>query len=80
MLERVNLPTLHLGRLRTIALETFKCTNGIVPEYIRDLVTLKNTTYFFRFENTCPVPTVRTVAYGQVIPFRICKGLEQPPK
>ena len=65
VLKRVNLPNLHLGRLRTIALETFKCTNGIAPEYIRDLVTIKNTTYSFRFENTCTVPTIRTVAYGQ---------------
>ena len=31
LLSRANLPTLHLGRLRTIALETFKCINNIVP-------------------------------------------------
>ena len=31
LLTRANLPTLHLGRLRTIALETFKCINNIAP-------------------------------------------------
>ena len=65
LLSRANLPTLHLGRLRTIALETFKCINNIAPPYIRDLVTLKQSSYSFRYENTLNIPVVRTVAYGQ---------------
>ena len=31
LLTRANLPTVHLGRLRTIALGTFKCINNIAP-------------------------------------------------
>ena len=65
LLSRANLPTLHLGRLRTIALETFKCMNNIAPPYIRDLVTQKQSSYSFRYENTLNIPVVRTVAYGQ---------------
>ena len=65
LLTRANLPTLHLGRLRTIALETFKCINNSAPKYIRDLVNLKQSSYSFRYENTLQIPTVRTVAYGQ---------------
>ena len=65
LLTRANLPTLHLGRLRTLALETYKCINSSAPKYIRDLVNLKQSSYSFRYENTLQIPTVRTVAYGQ---------------
>ena len=65
LLNRANLPTLHLSRLRTIALETFKCINNIAPSYIRSLVSIKQSSYSFRYENTLQVPMVRTVAYGQ---------------
>ena len=65
LLTTANLPTLHLGRLRTIALETYKCINNTAPKYIRDLVNLKQSSYSFRYENTPQIPTVRTVAYGQ---------------
>ena len=65
LLSRANLPTLHLGRLRTIALETFKCINNIAPPYIRNLVNVKQSTYSLRYENTLHVPSVRTTTYGQ---------------
>ena len=65
LLSRANLPTLHLGRLRTIALETFKCINNIAPPYIRNLVNIKQSTYSLRYENTLHVPSVRTTTYGQ---------------
>ena len=65
LLTRANLPTLHIGRLRTIALETYKCINNSAPKYIRDLVNLKQSSYSFRYENTLQIPTIRTVAYGQ---------------
>ena len=35
------------------------------PEYLRDLVEVKQTKYSFRYENTVKIPTVRTVTYGQ---------------
>ena len=52
LLTRANLPTLQIGRLRTIALETYKCINNFAPKYIRDLVNLKQSSYSFRYENT----------------------------
>ena len=61
----MNLPTLHMNRLRCIATETYKCINNMSPEYLRDLVELKQTKYSFRYENTVKIPTVRTVTYGQ---------------
>ena len=64
MKSRANLPTIHLGRLRTIALETFKCINNSVPPYIRNLVNVKQSTYSLRYEDTLHVPSVRTTTHG----------------
>ena len=60
ILSRANLLTLHLGRLRTIALETFKCINIIAPPYFRNLVNVKQSTYSLRYENTLYVPDRET--------------------
>ena len=65
LLHRDNTTTLHLGRLQSIAIETFKCLNGIAPEYIRDLVKLKDNKYNFRYGNVLQLPTVRTSRYGK---------------
>ena len=54
-----------MNRLRCIATETCKCINNMSPEYLRDLVEVKQTKYSFRYENTVKIPTVRTVTYGQ---------------
>ena len=34
------------------------------PEYLRDLVKVKQTKYSFRYENTIKIPTVRTATDG----------------
>ena len=65
LLHRVNTTTLHLGRMESIAIETFKCLNGITPKYIRNLVKLKDNKYNFRHENMLQLPTVRTSRYGK---------------
>ena len=54
LLHRVNTITLHLERMQSIAVETYKCLKGIAPEYIRDLVEYKNAKYNFRYETCCP--------------------------
>ena len=51
--------------MKSIAIETYKCLNGIAPEYIRDLVKYKNAKYNFRYENMLQLPTVRTSRYGK---------------
>lgn len=65
LLNRVQLPTLHMNRLRSIATEKLKCINNMSPVYLRDLVEIKQSQYTFRYENTVKIPTVRTVTYGQ---------------
>ena len=39
----VNLPTLHMNRLRCIATETYKCIYNMSPVYLRDSVEVKQT-------------------------------------
>jgi hypothetical protein len=34
------------------------------PQYLHDLVTLKNNKYNFRYSNTSHIPTVKTTRYG----------------
>jgi hypothetical protein len=65
LLEKVNMPTLHLARLRTIAIETYKCLYRLSPPYLHDLVEFKQSTYTLRNSNTILVPKVRTTTYGK---------------
>ena len=50
--------------IRTLAIETFKILNKETPQYIHDLVTLKNNKYNFRYSNTAHIPTVKNTRYG----------------
>ena len=65
LLSRVNMTTLHLNRMKNIAIETYKCLNALSPEYIRDIVKYKSSNYNFRYENMAEIPTVRTTRYGK---------------
>ena len=65
LLNKANMPTLHLTRIRTMAIETFKCIYKISPPYLHDLVTLKNSSYSFRYNNTVEVPNFKTDSYGR---------------
>ena len=38
LLERVNMPTLHISRIRLIAVETFKILHKMSPVYLQDLL------------------------------------------
>ena len=57
--------TLHLNRMKNIAVEAFKRLNALSPEYIRDIVKYKCSNYNFRYENMAEIPTVRTTRYGK---------------
>ena len=59
------MPTLHLSRIRTIAIETFKCLYQLSPLYLHDLVHFKSSSRSFRYSNMLEVPTVRTTTYGK---------------
>ena len=59
------MPTLHISRIRTVAIEAFKILYKMSPKYLHDLISFKNTNYSFRYENLVDVPSVRTSRYGK---------------
>ena len=66
LLNKMNLTTLHHSRLRTIAIETFKCIHSLSPDFLNNLVTIKNNnSYNFRYTNILDTPRVRTERYGK---------------
>ena len=64
LLEKSQLPSLRLRRLRSMAIEVFKIINKQTPVYLHDLVTIKKSSYSFRYNNTVNIPRVKTTRYG----------------
>jgi hypothetical protein len=48
-MAKSKLPSLKIRHICTIAIETFKIINNETPQYLHDLVTLKNNKYNFRY-------------------------------
>ena len=64
LLQRINLPSLHVRRMRTLAIESYKILHDLSPDCLTDLVKFKSQTYNFRYTNVLEIPKVRTVSYG----------------
>ena len=65
LLKKANMPTLYIGRIRLIAIETFKILHKLSPVYLHDLVSYKESSYSFRYDNLVDLPRVRTTRYGK---------------
>ena len=68
LLNKANIPSLHIRRLRTMAIETFKILNNMSPPVLSDLVKLRDCTshtVYFRYNNNLQVPQERTSKYGK---------------
>jgi hypothetical protein len=65
LLEKAQVTSLQIRRIRTMALETYKIINKLEPECLHDLVNVKNSKYAFRYSNILDVPQVRTTRYGK---------------
>ena len=65
LLNKINLPTLNIRRMRTMATEVFKILNGLCPPVISNLVQKNESSYNFRYSNILQVPTVRTSTFGK---------------
>ena len=65
ILDQLKLPSLKIRRMRTMALETFKILNKSSPEFIQNIITIKENSYNFRYQNTVDVPRPRTTRYGK---------------
>ena len=64
LLVNSNTVPLHVLRMQNMASEVFKIVNKLSPEYIQDLVSIKDSTYNFRNERTAEIPRVKTTRYG----------------
>ena len=50
LLAKAVIPSLHIRRLKTMAIETFKILNNISPPVLYDLINLRgNSAYNFRY-------------------------------
>lgn len=65
LLERSKLPSLKIRRMRTMALETYKIVTKSSPQFLHNLVTIKEHSYSFRYSNTADIPRPRTTRYGK---------------
>ena len=43
---------LHVRRMKQMATEVFKIVNGMSPEYIKDRITIQNSSYNFRRQSS----------------------------
>ena len=64
LLAKSKLPTLHVRRVRTLAIETYKLINKEGPKYLHDLITLKSNHYSCRNVLQTELPQVQTSRYG----------------
>ena len=64
LLTLTNTAPLHVRRLKQRASEVYKIVNDIAPDYIKDLITIKQSNYNFRRENKASFPTVKSTMYG----------------
>ena len=66
LLAKANIPSLHIRRLKTMVIETFKIFNNMTPPVLSDLIYLReNSTYNFRYNNILQVPQVRASNFGK---------------
>jgi hypothetical protein len=66
LLDQSKLPSLKIRRMRTMALETFKILNKSSPEFIQNIITIKEKSYNLRYQkHTVDVPRPKTTRYGK---------------
>ena len=65
LLRRCKESTLHVKRMRLIALEVFKSINDLNPVFMKDLFELKTISHDFRDPHKLVMPAFNTVRYGK---------------
>ena len=64
LLEQSNDISIRLVTMRCLALEVFKCMNGLSPSYIKDLFEMDMNSYDLRDNKKLVQPRVKTTLYG----------------
>ena len=64
LLSKSNFPSLHIRRLKTMALEAYKILHKQSPVYLHDLLVRNENKITFRYNNQVIIPRVRTTTHG----------------
>jgi hypothetical protein len=65
LLQKSGYNTLHLNRLRSIALDVFKCVNSLNPTFLNQLFTMKESERNLRDPSILYVPRFNKIQYGK---------------
>ena len=65
LLTKAKLSKLHIRRIRTMAIETFKISNSLAPPVLSNLLQKRRNVYNFRYSNVLRIPTIRTSKFGK---------------
>ena len=65
LLDKAKMPSLHIRRIRSMALETFKILHDLAPPVLSDLIHKQHHNYNFRYTNLLQIPHVKTTRYGK---------------
>jgi hypothetical protein len=65
LLEKSKRCTLHVARLRVLAIEVFKCVHRMNPEFLNNIIVKKATDYEFRDAMKLEVPKFHKIKYGK---------------
>ena len=65
LLTKAKLSTLHIRRMRTMAIETFKILNNLAPPVLTNILQKRENRYNFRYSNILQIPSVRTSKFGK---------------
>lgn len=65
LLQKVKMSSLTLQRMKYIAIEIFKCLNGLNPNFMSDMFNIKDSKYDLRKSKSMEVPSFKTVSYGK---------------
>ena len=65
LLRRSNQTTLHIRRLRIVALEVFKSVHQLNPVFMHNMFTCKETSYELRDPHQLVMPAFSTIRYGK---------------
>ena len=64
LLAKTNMLSLSMNRLKTLAVEVYKCVNGKSPEYINSMFRLRNSSYNLRDHLKLEQTKFKTIRYG----------------
>ena len=63
VLQKAGATTLHLSRMKNLALQTFKIVYGDSPPVLQDCIVKKDTSYNFRYTNLLELPRPKSTRF-----------------